>query len=372
MLMSRPIADRREKSDREAAQRSDRHGVRPRPTPARRRCCCASKSRGPLPNIDRVARQALKGSSFERWLEQSGTGDQRQRGASSPRSRWRVMLAASGDDVRRKTVVGALLAFRARALHRADDPPAEARGAALQVRGDFPEALDLLSRGIRAGHAFSAGMKMVADELGEPGRPGVPEGVRRAELRPAAQGIAEQPVPCACPCWTCDSSRRPCSSSARRAATSLRFSTTSRPSCASASRFAARCACTPRTDGSPGYVLMALPAFLALALSFINPEHMNLLFEERMGQMMIVASHRHAGDRVHLDQASHQNRGVAVSMLLPLLAFVFGSLLVTAVTYALTAQAGRTSTTACATSSAAAARPRPDAGRIGTSRSSRS
>ena len=39
-----------------------------------------------------------------------------------------------------------------------------------------------------------------------------------------------------------------------------------------------------------GYVLMALPAFLALALSFINPEHMNRLFEERLGQMMIVAS----------------------------------------------------------------------------------
>ena len=58
----------------------------------------------------------------------------------------------------------------------------------------FPEALDLLSRGIRAGHAFSAGMKMVADELGEPVGPGVPEGVRRAELRPAAEGIAQQPV----------------------------------------------------------------------------------------------------------------------------------------------------------------------------------
>jgi len=38
-----------------------------------------------------------------------------------------------------------------------------------------------------------------------------------------------------------------------------------------------------------GYVLMALPAFLAIALSFINPEHMNLLFEEKIGHMMIVA-----------------------------------------------------------------------------------
>jgi tight adherence protein B len=36
-----------------------------------------------------------------------------------------------------------------------------------------------------------------------------------------------------------------------------------------------------------GYVLLALPAVLAVALSFINPEHMNLLFRERMGQMLL-------------------------------------------------------------------------------------
>jgi tight adherence protein B len=39
-----------------------------------------------------------------------------------------------------------------------------------------------------------------------------------------------------------------------------------------------------------GWVLMALPAFLAVALTFINPDHMKLLFENRMGQMMILAS----------------------------------------------------------------------------------
>jgi tight adherence protein B len=35
---------------------------------------------------------------------------------------------------------------------------------------------------------------------------------------------------------------------------------------------------------------MALPAFLAAALSFINPEHMNQLFRESMGQMMLGAA----------------------------------------------------------------------------------
>ena len=36
-----------------------------------------------------------------------------------------------------------------------------------------------------------------------------------------------------------------------------------------------------------GYVLLALPFCLAIALMFINPEHMDLLFKERMGKMML-------------------------------------------------------------------------------------
>ena len=39
-----------------------------------------------------------------------------------------------------------------------------------------------------------------------------------------------------------------------------------------------------------GYVLLGLPGFLALALSFINPEHMDLLFKDPIGKMMIAAS----------------------------------------------------------------------------------
>ena len=39
-----------------------------------------------------------------------------------------------------------------------------------------------------------------------------------------------------------------------------------------------------------GYVLLALPAALALALMLINPEHMNLLFKEKMGQQMIMGA----------------------------------------------------------------------------------
>ena len=60
-----------------------------------------------------------------------------------------------------------------------------------------------------------------------------------------------------------------------------------------------------------GYVLLALPAVLCIALSFINPDHMNLLFHEPMGQDAADRRARDADDRIPVDQAGHQDRGVA-------------------------------------------------------------
>jgi tight adherence protein B len=39
-----------------------------------------------------------------------------------------------------------------------------------------------------------------------------------------------------------------------------------------------------------GYVLLALPAALAVALSFISPEHIRSLFTTRMGQTMLIGA----------------------------------------------------------------------------------
>jgi tight adherence protein B len=39
-----------------------------------------------------------------------------------------------------------------------------------------------------------------------------------------------------------------------------------------------------------GFVLLALPVFLAIALSMLNPDHMRPLFQERLGQAMIAAT----------------------------------------------------------------------------------
>jgi tight adherence protein B len=39
-----------------------------------------------------------------------------------------------------------------------------------------------------------------------------------------------------------------------------------------------------------GYVLLGLPVALSIALMFINPDHMNMLFRERMGQTMLMVA----------------------------------------------------------------------------------
>ncbi len=39
-----------------------------------------------------------------------------------------------------------------------------------------------------------------------------------------------------------------------------------------------------------GYVLLALPPFLAVALQFLNPEHMELLFKDSIGQGLIMGA----------------------------------------------------------------------------------
>jgi tight adherence protein B len=244
-------------------------------------------SEGPLPNIDRAARRALKGSSFEKWLEQSGTG------------------MSVGAFILISLAMGIVLAFAAMIFVGKMWAVAIAFALGLcivslvlrQKRASriykfeemFPEALDLLSRGIRAGHAFSAGMKMVADELGEPVGP---------EFRKA---FDEQnfglPLK--------ESLDNLC---ARVPLLDVRFFSTAvliqRETGGNLSEILDNLAAVVRERFKirrqvrvhtahgrfTGYVLMALPAFLALALSFINPEHMNRLFEEKLGQMMIVAS----------------------------------------------------------------------------------
>jgi tight adherence protein B len=244
-------------------------------------------NKGPLPNLDRAFGQTARGNALAAWIEQSGT----------KASLSAVLLIA--------LVSGLLIGFVVAMFMRT--PLAMlggfALGAALPFvvlrvkrkrrlnafEEQFPEALDLISRALKAGHAFATGLKMVADEMAEPVGPefrktfdeqnfGLP-------LKDALENLTM-----------------------RMPSLDVRFFSTAvliqRETGGNLSEILENLAHVVRERFKilrqvrvytahgrlTGYVLLALPAFLSIALMFINPEHMNLLFRERMGQMMLLGA----------------------------------------------------------------------------------
>ena len=125
-----------------------------------------AQASGPLPALDRLLRGSARGSALGRWLEQTGV---------------RTTISAV---VLKAVMTAIVVALGVGMAVRAPWglPVGAAAGFALpfllldRKRGkrmrafeeEFPEALDLISRALKAGHAFATGLKMVADEMAEP------------------------------------------------------------------------------------------------------------------------------------------------------------------------------------------------------------
>ncbi len=153
----------------------------------------------------------------------------------------------------------------------------------------FPEALDLISRALKAGHAFATGLKMVADEMPEPVGPEFRKAFDEQNfglpLKDSLDNLSQR-IPLL----------------------DIRFFATAvliqRETGGNLSEILENLAHVVRERFKilrqvrvytahgrlTGYVLLGLPAFLSVALMFINPDHMNLLFRERMGQQMLMAA----------------------------------------------------------------------------------
>src|SRR2546422_759049 len=153
----------------------------------------------------------------------------------------------------------------------------------------FPEALDLLSRAIRAGHAFQTAMGMVADELHAPVGPefkkmfdqqnfGLP---LRDALNELAQRVDLLDVKFFV---TAVLIQRDTGGNLAEILDNLAHVVRE--------RFKIRRQVRVHTAHGrfTGYVLVALPAGLALVLSYQNPEAMETLFKEHLGQMMVMGA----------------------------------------------------------------------------------
>jgi tight adherence protein B len=249
-----------------------------------RKAIVKNVAQGPLSSLDRAIGGTTQGSAFARWIDQSGVKV----------SISGVLLMAVGLAVAFSLVV--LFTVRTIAIV----PFGAAIGFALPFmylnvkRGrrlrnfeeHFPEALDLIARALKAGHAFVTGLRMVADEMEDPVGPEFRKTFDEQNFGLPLKDALENLT-------------------ARVPSLDVRFFATAvliqRETGGNLSEILENLAHVVRERFKilrqvrvhtahgrfTGYVLLALPAVLGMALSFINPEHMNLLFRERMGHILL-------------------------------------------------------------------------------------
>ena len=245
------------------------------------------KLEGPLPGMDRLVSGTGLGKRMTRLIEQSGV-------RTTPSALGLIcVVAAAGAGLiaflfipqrfapLAAACLGGFLPF-AWLLHK--------RSARLKrFEEQFPEALDLLSRAIRAGHALQTALGMAAEELPDPVGPEFKKTFDQQNFGlPLRDALNEMAV--------------------RIGVLDVRFFVTAvliqRDTGGNLSeilenlahvvreRFKIRRQVRVHTAHGrfTGYVLLAMPAALAIALSFINPEHMQSLFRERIGQQMLIGA----------------------------------------------------------------------------------
>jgi tight adherence protein B len=246
-----------------------------------------TKNDGVLPGFDRIAAGTERGSRLAMWIEQSGVAISLS-GVMLISLLLAALLGLVTSMLLRLTVgwviggaVGFSLPFvflrvkRTRRMNAFEEA--------------FPEALDLISRALKAGHAFATGLKMVADEMSEPVGPEFRKTFDEQNFGlPLKDALANLTT--------------------RIPLLDVRFFSTAvliqRETGGNLSEILENLAHVVRErfkilrqvrvytahGRMTGYVLLALPAVLCIALAFINPDHMNLLFRERMGQMLLLTA----------------------------------------------------------------------------------
>ncbi len=242
---------------------------------------------GPLPAVDRLLARSPGATSLTRLIAQSGV--QTTPGA--------VVLGSVGAGV----AAAAITMLFVRTPFVA--PAAAVVGLATpflwlirrrttrvhNFEEQFPDALDLMARAIRAGHAFQTALGMVADELAAPVGPEFRKTFDQQNfglpLREALNGLADRiPLLDVRFFVTAVTIQRESGGNLSEILENLAHVVRE--------RFKIRRQVRTHTAHGrfTGYVLLALPAALALALSSISPDQMQLLFREPMGRMMLAGA----------------------------------------------------------------------------------
>ena len=241
---------------------------------------------GPLPGVEKLLGKTGAGLSLARLIEQSGV-----------RATTGGILVVSGG----LALLGmlAVLLFAPAASYA---PIGLLFGAApilflMQRRGarikkfeeQFPEALDLLSRALRAGHAFQTSLGMVADELPEPVGPEFKKTFDQQNfglpLKECLFELADR-VPLVDVRFfaTAVTIQRETGGNLAEILDKLAYVVRER------FKILRQVRVHTAHGRFTGYVLLGLPAVLGIILSYLSPDHMNTLFTEPMGKTMLLAA----------------------------------------------------------------------------------
>jgi tight adherence protein B len=245
------------------------------------------KAEGPLPAIDRFVAGSAAGSRLAKLIEQAGV-----RTSPSGMILWSVGASIAGFLVaslfpvpRVVLLVGALVGLAAPwafLLRR--------RSSRLYAFEEmFPDALDLLARALRAGHAFQTALGMAATEMRSPVGPEFKKTFDQQNFGlPLKEALGQM--------------------SERVPILDVRFFVTAvviqretggnlseiLENLASVVRERFKIRRQVRVHTAHGrftaFVLLALPAALAVALSFLSPDQMHDLFYEPMGRTMLTVA----------------------------------------------------------------------------------
>ena len=241
---------------------------------------------GPLPAVEKLLSKTGAGLSLTRLIEQSGV--RATSGGILVVSGGLALLGMLGvlmfAPVASFAPVGFLLGVLPILFLM------QRRGARIRkFEEQFPEALDLLARALRAGHAFQTALGMVADELPEPVGP---EFKKTFEQQNFGLPLKE--------CLFELSDRVPLVD-VRFFATAV---TIQRETGGNLAEILDKLAYVVRERFKilrqvrvhtahgrfTGYVLLGLPAVLGIILSYLSPDHMNTLFTEPMGKTMLLGA----------------------------------------------------------------------------------
>jgi tight adherence protein B len=247
----------------------------------------ADQPRGPMPAVDRLLSDTTAGSRLQRLIDQSGV-------KTTPGA---IVLMSGLSAIALAAITHVVVHFTPALLVTIP------LGALLPVffliqrrssrlktfEEQFPDALDLVSRAIRAGHAFQAAVGMAADELQAPVGPEFKKVFDQQNfglpVRDALNALAER-VPLVDVKFfvTAVAIQRDTGGNLAEILDNLAYVVRER------FKILRQVRVHTAHGRITGFVLLALPAFLAVALSVINAEHMKPLFEERMGHMLIAGT----------------------------------------------------------------------------------